>query len=76
MLKEENNIKDLSKYKDIYHLSILWWDNEFGKCDVQFIEKYSGKLYCFNKVDAKQAKKLIEKKKSFRTLSLGNIKKN
>ena len=76
VIKEENNIKDLSKYKDIYHLSILWWDNEFGKCDVQFIEKYSGKLCCFNKIDAKQAEKIIEKKKSFRTLSLGNIHKN
>lgn len=76
VLKEEDNIKDLSKYKDIYHLSVLWWDNEFGKCDVEFIEKYFGRLYCFNKIDVEQAEKLIEKKKSFRTLSLGNIQKN
>lgn len=76
VLKEEDNIKDLSKYKDIYHLSVLWWDNEYGGCDASFAAKYESKFYCFNKLDVKQAEKLIEKKKSFRILSLGNVQKH
>ncbi|MBQ8870648.1 MAG: hypothetical protein IJ019_04660 [Alphaproteobacteria bacterium] len=76
VVKEEDNIKNLNKYKDIYHLSILWWDNEYAKCDISFAEMYNGRFYCFNKIDVKQAEKLIDKQKYFRILSLGNVKKD